>query len=160
MRSSLALPSSLAVQVSLLAASLSGAFAPTVLAAEGFLAGHDGIVGGLAVLGDLEPLAAIDRSKSASIGPVVTPAARQSLGRQSLPARDRSLSYRNADLFALSKAAVPLLVADLEPRQASVARPMSGRSVGARPAAAWTRSVPGSTSFLSETAPSAAALRW
>jgi hypothetical protein len=160
MRLSLALRSSLAVQVSLLAAGLSGAFGPAVLAAEGFLAGPDGIVGGLAVLGDLEPLAAIDRSTSASIGPVATPAARPSLGRQSLPAQDRALSYRNADLFALSKSAVPLLVADLEPRQASVARPMSGRSVGARPAAAWTRSVPGSSSFRSETAPPPAAYRW
>jgi hypothetical protein len=160
MRSSSAVPSSLAVQVSLLAASLIGAFAPTVLAAEGFLAGHDGIVGGLAVIGDLEPLAGINRSTSASIGPVATSVARPSLGRQSLPSQDRALSYRSADPFALSKSVVPLLVADLEPRQASIARPMSGRSVGARPAAAWTRSVPGSTSFLSEAAPPAAALRW
>jgi hypothetical protein len=159
MRSSLALPSSLALQVGLLAASLGGAFAPAALAAEGFLAGPDGIVGGLAVLGDLEPLAAIDRSTSVGIGAVSTPTNRPGLGRQSLPAQDRALSYRSSDLFALSKSAVPLLVADLEPRQASVARPMSGRSVGARPAAAWTRSVPGSTSLVSEAAPSAA-LHW
>jgi hypothetical protein len=159
MRSSLALPSSLALQVSLLAASLSGAFAPTVLAAEGFLAGSGGLVGGLAVRGDLEP-AALDRSASIPTVSAASNVTRQSLGRQSLPARDRSLSYRSSELFALSKAAVPLLVADLEPKQASVARPMSGHSVGARPTAAWTRSVPASMSFLSEAAPPAAALRW
>jgi hypothetical protein len=159
MRSPLALPFLLALQVGLLAASLGGAFTPAALAAEGFLNGPDGIVGGLAQLGDLAPLAAIDRAASVGSGSAATPASRPGLGRQSLPARDRALSYRSNELFVHSKSAVPLLVADLEPRQASVARPMSGRSVGARPSAAWTRSVPGSTSLVPESA-SSAALHW
>jgi hypothetical protein len=161
MRSSLALRFSLALQVSLLAlaASLSGAFAPAVLAVDDFLGGSGGLVGGLAVRSDLEP-AAFGRSANVSPTAAASNVTRQSLGRQSIPARDRSLTYRSSDLFALSKAAVPLLVADLEPKQASVARPMSGHSVGARPTAAWTRSVPTSMSFLSEATPPAAALRW
>jgi hypothetical protein len=148
--------SSLALQFGLFAV----AFAPAVLAAEGFLADAGGVVGGLTVLGDFEPVAATVRPARTSNGSVAAASPRQSLGRQSLPARDRSLTYRSADLFSLSKTAVPLLVADLEPRQASVARPMSGHSVGARPTAAWTRSVPASMSFLSEMAQPATGLRW
>jgi hypothetical protein len=158
MRSSLAFPSSLALQVALLAASL-GWTSPVVVAADGFLADSGGLVGGLAVRGDLEP-SAFDPAARSSTGSGAANVSRQSLGRQSLPARDRSLTYRSAELFALSKAAVPLLVADLEPKQASVARPMSGHSVGARPTAAWTRSVPASMSSLSEASPPAAVLRW
>ena len=159
MHSPFALPFSPALQVGLLAASLGGVFAPAALAAEGFLHGPDGIVGGLAQLGDLAPVAATGRAASVGSGSAATPTSRPGLGRQSLPARDRALSYRSSELFVHSKSAVPLLVADLEPRQASVARPMSGRSVGARPAAAWTRSGPGSTALFPESAPSPA-LHW
>jgi hypothetical protein len=162
MRLSLSLSSSPALHGFLLAGIFSGAFAPAVRAAEVLRADPGGltaadIVGNLAALGDLSSFTATDRSAS---GPVTPSSVRPSLVRQSQPARDRSLTYRSSDLFSLSKSAVPLLVADLEPRQASVARPMSGRSVGARPAAAWTRSVPGSTSFLSEEVAPAPALRW
>lgn len=108
---------------------------------DSLLGGSSGIVEGLAVLGDLQPVAALE-STTASLSVGGAASVRPALVRQSVPARDRALSYRDADVFALSKAVMPLLVADLEPRGASIARPMSGRSVGARPAAAWTRTMP------------------
>jgi len=156
MRLSSAVSAPLAVQVGLFAASLSGVFSPAALAAEGFRVG--GTVGSLAAQGDLAPVSI--RASSPPIGPVASSATRLSLARQSPPLRDRPVTYRNADLFALSKSAVPLLVADLEPRPAAVARPMSGPSVGALPSALWTRSVPASMAPLSESASASSALRW
>lgn len=50
--------------------------------------------------------------------------------RQSVPVRDRSVSFREGDLFRNSKLALPLLVADLEPRSFAAVRPMTGRAVG------------------------------
>jgi hypothetical protein len=146
MRSSLALPSSLALQIGLFAASLNGAFASAAVAADGHLAHPVGIVGGLTVLGDLEPLAANERSTTVGTGASATVAKWQSIDQQSLP-RDRAPANRTAVLFVLSKSAVPLLVADLEPRSASVAQPMKGRSVGVKASSAMLRviSVPSSS---------------
>jgi hypothetical protein len=90
------------------------------------------------ILNDMQRLAEIDSSTRSSAPSRA--AASRGLTRQSVPARDRAASYRSNEVFGHSKVALPLLVADLEPQQAGFdIRPMSGRSVGARPAAAWTR---------------------
>lgn len=97
------------------------------------------LVAELAGVADLEPVAVLEDVGIDAVA-VETPAARaKSFARQSVPARDRAGSYREGELFRNSKVALPLLVADLEPKVAASIRPMSGRSVGARPAAAWTR---------------------
>lgn len=105
--------------------SLATAFvgAPRALAEE-----IPGFVGDLAVLADMQPLAAVDAEATS-----VRSGGLKASGRQSVPARDRSERYRHGELFQMSRVAMPLLVADLEPRIVAVARPMSGRSVGARP---------------------------
>lgn len=103
-----------------------------------------GIIGGLADMGDMEPLAGVGawangEATAAATAGEVRASVRANV-RQSVPAHDRAESYRSGELFRNSKVALSLLVADLEPRVIAVAQPMSGRSVGARPAAAWTRS--------------------
>jgi hypothetical protein len=104
-------------------------------ASDGF---SGSLVGGFVNLNDMQPLAEIDSSARSSAPSRA--AASRGLTRQSVPARDRAASYRSDEVFGHSKVALPLLVADLEPQQAGFdIRPMSGRSVGARPAAAWTR---------------------
>jgi hypothetical protein len=102
-----------------------------------------GLVGGLADVGDMEPAAGGDSWANGEAAEMksadeVRAGIRASV-RQSVPARDRAVTYRHAELFRNSKVALPLLVADLEPQVIAVARPMSGRSVGALPAASWTR---------------------
>jgi len=67
--------------------------------------------------------------------------AKKAAVRQSVPTRDRAETYRFDEMFQNTRVAMPLLVADFEVSVVSVARPMSGRSVGAAPAAAWTRSI-------------------
>lgn len=116
-----------------------GLQASAVQAADAFqLPARGSIVSGFAIQSDLS-------QTSIRSSAVVIPAARartsatSTMARQSVPARDRAASYRGGELFANSKTVLPLLVADLQPRPASSARPMSGRSVGASPAAAWTR---------------------
>lgn len=99
--------------------------------AEGMMpaVGGPGVIDGLAVMSDLEPI---------DVRPV-EPAARLSAytvstqARSSMPEVDRSRSYGVADPFASSRAVLPLLVDDLTPNRVVVARPMTGRSVGARP---------------------------
>jgi len=108
---------------------------------ESFFSSNGGIVEGLAVYGDLEPAGGVAAS-TPSLTLAETSPMKQAMTRQSVPTRDRAVSYRGSEVFALSKTAMPLLVADLEPRGVSVARPMSGRSVGVRPSASWTRSLP------------------
>lgn len=118
---------------------LAGADCP----AEGIVDG--GIIGGLADMGDLEPAAGGDSWANGGAAETEMKSAIEAKSgirasvRQSVPARDRAASYRHAELFRNSKVALPLLVADLEPRVIAVTQPMSGRSVGARPAALWTR---------------------
>jgi len=65
----------------------------------------------------------------------------KSLTRQSVPDQNRASHYRLREVFAHSKVVTPLLVVDLEPQSLLYVRPMSGRSVGAAPAARWTRAV-------------------
>ncbi|NCX98987.1 MAG: hypothetical protein EBX35_10545 [Planctomycetia bacterium] len=101
------------------------------------------IIGGLADIGDMEPLTDRGDDRAAATD-AATPTAsvKASIGanvRQSVPVRDRAATYRAAELFRNSKVALPLLVADLEPQVIFVPQPMSGRSVGARPSAPWTR---------------------
>ena len=115
--------------------------AGSAVGGESFFSSNGSIVEGLAVVGDLEPAGAVESSTS-SLTLAATSPMKQAMTRQSVPARDRAVSYRGSEVFAISKTAMPLLVADLEPRGVSVARPMSGRSVGARPSAAWTKSLP------------------
>ena len=101
------------------------------------------IIGGLANFGDMESL--VDRGKGEAAradAEELTASVKASIGasvRQSVPVRDRSVTYRTAELFRNSKVALPLLVADLEPHVISVPQPMSGRSVGARPSGSWTK---------------------
>jgi hypothetical protein len=104
-------------------------------AGDGF---SDSLVGGLAGASDLTPLIATNAAAAVPATSTVATTRSKSLGRQSVPSADRATSYRDGELFRNSKVAVPLLVADLEPRVASRARPMTGRSVGARPSASWT----------------------
>ncbi|MFM7244118.1 MAG: hypothetical protein ACKO40_08075 [Planctomycetaceae bacterium] len=91
--------------------------------------GH-GVVDGLAVMRDLEPIADV-----VAASPTSKPSAFtfRTEARASTPAVDRAKSYGSSDPFASSRAVLPLLVVDLTPSHASVARPMTGRSVGARP---------------------------
>jgi len=115
---------------------LVGAHGPATFAADGFVIGPGVMISGLSetmpLAGSLEfGEAAVARSRTSRSS---------TLARQSVPAPDRAASYRGAELFANSQAALPLLVSDLRPQPFSTARPMVGRSVGARPAAPWTRS--------------------
>lgn len=90
-----------------------------------------GVVDGLAMMQDLEPLDASAASRVASRK--VTSSAFRVEARSSTPDVDRSKSYTSADPFAGTRSVLPLLVADLNPQAMAVARPMTGRSVGARP---------------------------
>lgn len=116
-------------------------FSGPAVGGESFFSSSGGIVEGLAVVGDLKPAGAGEPSTSSLTLAAASPM-KQAMTRQSVPTRDRAVSYRGSEVFALSKTAMPLLVVDLESRGVSVARPMSGRSVGARPSAAWTKSLP------------------
>ena len=103
--------------------------------------GDTSMIGGLSDMIALEPLAAAG-DESTSVAREAAGRSQSSLrsgGRQSVPARDRAATYRSEEVFRNSKAAMPLLVVDLEPQVIFVPQPMSGRSVGATPAAAWTR---------------------
>jgi hypothetical protein len=106
------------------------------------------LVGSLVDMNDMRPLMAVD-STARPAGKLRSTGSPAST-RQSVPDRDRASSYRSDEVFGHSKVAVPLLVADLEPQKMGAdIRPMSGRSVGARPAAPWTRPL---TRALNETA--------
>jgi hypothetical protein len=88
-----------------------------------------GLVGGLTDLADMQPLVAAEAETAT---PRQRPAALKASVRQSMPSPDRANLYRHNELFEMSRVAMPLLVADLEPRAVAVPRPMSGRSVGVR----------------------------
>jgi hypothetical protein len=97
------------------------------------------VVGSLSVMNDLEPsagLPSLAQSMATKAAPIVTPGFQV---RSSIPAVDRSQDYASRELFAHSKSVVPLLVGDIEPTVAPVVRPMSGRSVGARPSLPWSK---------------------
>jgi hypothetical protein len=115
---------------------LVGAPGPVTFAADGFVIGPGVMISGLS---ETKPLAgSLEISEAAVARPRTSRSS--TLARQSVPAPDRAASYRGAELFANSQTALPLLVSDLRPQPFSTARPMVGRSVGARPAAPWTRS--------------------
>ena len=101
------------------------------------------IIGGLANIVDMEPLADRGHGEATTTDAATTTASvKACIGanvRQSVPFRDRAATYRTAELFRNSKVALPLLVADLEPQVVFVPQPMSGRSVGARPSGSWTK---------------------
>lgn len=89
-----------------------------------------GVVDGLAVMRDLEP---VEGGVPALPTPKPSAYTFRSEARASTPEVDRSKSYASSDPFANSRAVLPLLVEDLTPGSAAVGRPMTGRSVGARP---------------------------
>jgi len=104
----------------------------------------DSVVGDLARMNDLEPLAeiaAMQRHESAI--PTSVKTLSDSTGtrlRASVPAANRSQSLvMGGDVFANSAAVLPLLVGDMGPAVSPVSRPMSGRLVGARPSLPLTR---------------------
>jgi hypothetical protein len=99
----------------------------------------DSVVGDLARMNDLEPLAeiaAMQQHESAipvSYGRASSASTDTHL-RASVPATNRSQSlFVGGDVFANSAAVLPLLVGDMGPTVGPVSRPMSGRLVGARP---------------------------
>lgn len=98
----------------------------------GFNGDASGLVETLAASNDMQPHSASIASQR-SVRPVsssVTPAS---------AAESRGVTS-SGELFSNSKAVLPLLVGDLEPSVVSVARPITGSSVGARPSLPWSRS--------------------
>jgi hypothetical protein len=98
----------------------------------------DSVIGDLARMNDLEPLAEIAAMQQhESAIPTYARASTASADthlRASVPASDRSQSlFVGGDVFANSAAVLPLLVGDMGPAVSPVSRPMSGRLVGARP---------------------------
>jgi uncharacterized protein involved in high-affinity Fe2+ transport len=105
----------------------------------------DSVIGDLARMNDLEPLAEIaamqrhEQSAIPSYAKTSTASADTHL-RASVPAANRSQSiFVAGDVFANSAAVLPLLVGDMGPAVSPVSRPMSGRLVGARPSLPLTR---------------------
>jgi hypothetical protein len=91
------------------------------------------VVNDFAVMQDLEPLPV---PATPATRPVPTTSATYTFtteARSSTPDVDRSKSYAAADPFASTRAVLPLLVLDVNPNKSSGVRPMTGRSVGARP---------------------------
>ena len=117
---------------------LAGVQGTAAVAADAFLRIPGSVVSGLAMRNDMRPAAIRDHSIAIPAVPTGS-ISTGFLARQSVPASDRSASYGGGGLFANSKTVLPLLVADLQPQLPSTVRPMSGRSVGARPAALWAR---------------------
>jgi hypothetical protein len=99
----------------------------------------DSVIGDLARMNDLEPLAEIaamqrhEQSAIPTYAKISTAPADTHL-RASVPAVNRSQSlFVAGEVFANSAAVLPLLVGDMGPVVSPVSRPMSGRLVGARP---------------------------
>ena len=98
----------------------------------------ESVIGDLARMNDLEPLAEIAAMQQhESAIPTYAKASTASADthlRASVPATNRSQSlFVGGDVFANSAAVLPLLVGDMGPAVSPVTRPMSGRLVGARP---------------------------
>jgi hypothetical protein len=106
------------------------------------------LVGGLAAMNDLEPLAeaaaiAQQKDRFVSARPAMPLIGAATELRASVPAVDRSRSLvSGGDVFANSKSVLPLLVSDMESVVSPVSRPMSGRLVGARPSLPLLNRVP------------------
>lgn len=101
------------------------------------------VVGGLSVMADLEPLAEIAALQRGTILTDISVgkafAKTDTQLRSSVPALNRAQSYAPSEVFANSKAVMPLLVSDIEPVVVAVSRPLSGRSVGARPSLSFAK---------------------
>jgi hypothetical protein len=89
-----------------------------------------GVVTGLAGIQDLEPVDAAPARLTPTAASAFTFTTE---ARSSTPDADRSRSYASADPFSGTRAVLPLLVADLSPNRSAGVRPLTGRSVGARP---------------------------
>jgi hypothetical protein len=89
-----------------------------------------GVVTGLAGIQDLEPVDAAPARLTPTAASTFTYTIE---ARSSTPDADRSRSYASADPFSGTRAVLPLLVADLSPNRSAGVRPLTGRSVGARP---------------------------
>ncbi len=111
------------------------------LSADGHADG--GVVGGLSVMADLEPLAEIAALQRGTILTDISTekafAKPDTQLRSSVPALNRAQSYAPGEVFINSKSVMPLLVSDIEPVVVAVARPLSGRSVGARPSLSFAK---------------------
>lgn len=92
--------------------------------------GPSGIVGELAIGAHLDPLTA-DEVRNTEFKPAAYSIDAQP--RLSMPAVDRSRSLVLENQFPNTKSIVPLLVSDMDLNAVAVDRPMSARSVGARP---------------------------
>jgi hypothetical protein len=99
-----------------------------------------GFVSGLAVIQDLEP------SRGLPMKAVEVPRKPtrkfEAMARPASPTEIPQVRASGAsDVFTNTKSVLPLLVGDLEPHTVSYSamRPMSGRSVGARPSLPWTK---------------------
>ena len=89
-----------------------------------------GVVTGLAGIQDFEPVNAAPARLTPTAASTFTYTIE---ARSSTPDADRSRSYASADPFSGTRAVLPLLVADLSPNRSAGVRPLTGRSVGARP---------------------------
>lgn len=94
-------------------------------------------------MSDLEPLAAIAALQQGTILTDISVAKAfakiDTQLRSSVPALNRAQSYAPGEVFTNSKSVMPLLVSDIEPVVVAVSRPLSGRSVGARPSLSFAK---------------------
>jgi hypothetical protein len=99
-----------------------------------------GFVGDLAVIRDLEPTRGMPMK---AVEAPRTPVRKfEAMARPAAPTEIPQVRPSGApDVFTNTKSVLPLLVGDLEPHTVSYSsmRPMSGRSVGARPSLPWTK---------------------
>jgi len=102
----------------------------------GSAVGDLGVVNGLSMAVDLDPLSD-EQVRNTEVKPAAYSIDVQP--RVSVPAVDRSRVFAVRDLFPNSKIVMPLLVSDMNPNEVSIDRPMSARSVGARPSLPFVR---------------------
>lgn len=103
-------------------------------AADISYAGSDrSVVHDFTVTQDLEPLAMTATPARRPTPTTSTTYTFTTEARSSTPDADRAKSYAAVDPFASTRAVLPLLVLDVNPNTSSGVRPMTGRSVGARP---------------------------
>lgn len=94
---------------------------------------YGSVVSGLAGMQDLEPVNAAPARMTLTTPSTASAFTFTTEARFSTPDAERSRSYASADPFAGTRAVLPLLVADLSPNRSAGVRPLTGRSVGARP---------------------------
>ena len=94
---------------------------------------YGSVVTGFAVTRDLEPVNAAPARMTLTTPSTASAFTFTTEARSSTPDAERSRSYASADPFSGTRAVLPLLVADLSPNRSAGVRPLTGRSVGARP---------------------------